>query len=178
MPFATLDQEALFGQSLFGKRVQADLARDSDTLSAENRRIEAELTAEELELTERRPGLPSTDFSVLAKTFDDKVKNIRSEQDRKAQSLQKHLEIERQNFLGQVGPVLTDLMRRLGVLALLDRNAILLAVDEIDITDEAIAAVDAKVGAGQTVDQTVPPAPADQGVPAPSTPTAPASAGQ
>ncbi|MBL9059861.1 MAG: hypothetical protein JNK88_07545, partial [Mangrovicoccus sp.] len=47
LPVATLDQEALFLKSAFGQRLQRDLETQRDALTAENRRIESELIAEE-----------------------------------------------------------------------------------------------------------------------------------
>ena len=51
-PFLTLDQDRLFSESAFGKRVAAELDSRSQALATENREIEAELYAEEQALTD------------------------------------------------------------------------------------------------------------------------------
>ena len=56
-PILTVDQEDLFTQSAFGRRIRAELEEASRALAAENRRMEAELTAEERTLTDRRGSL-------------------------------------------------------------------------------------------------------------------------
>ena len=145
---ATLDQEALFLNSAFGRRVTRDLERDRDALSAENRDIEAELIAEERALIGKRKTLPPEEFAPLAEAFDEKVQGIREEQDRKGRALQLQLDQHRQRFLAEIGPVLTELLRERGAQVLLDRTVVLIAVEGIDITQAAIDAIDTRLGDG------------------------------
>ncbi len=155
-PIVTLDREALFRRSAYGQRLQRDLERDSEALAAENRRIEAELIAEEQALTERRSALPPAEFADLAQAFDVKVQAIRDTQDRKARGLQQRLEEGQQRFLSSIGPILADLMRSRQASLLLDANAVLIAIEGVDITESAIAAVDARLGDGGTPGLTAP----------------------
>ena len=53
-PILLLNQERLLSASLYGQRIQREVDVAGSALAAENRRIEAELTEEELRLTERR----------------------------------------------------------------------------------------------------------------------------
>jgi Skp family chaperone for outer membrane proteins len=145
---ATLDQEALFLNSAFGRRVTGELERDRDALTEENRAIETELIAEERALIDQRAALPPDEFAPLAEAFDAKVERIRTEQDRKGRALQVQFEEARQRFLSEVGPVLTDLLRARGAQVLLDRGAVLISVEGVDITAAAIAAIDARLGDG------------------------------
>lgn len=148
LPIATLDEEALFLGSAFGQRVTRELEGDRNALATENRQIEAELIAEERALIAQRNALPAADFAPLAEAFDLKVQRIREEQDRKGRSLQSKVEEYRQQFLSEIGPVLTDLLGSIGAQVLLDRAAVLVAVGGIDITGAAIAAIDARLGDG------------------------------
>ena len=75
----TLDQERLFAQSAYGKRVVAEIEEASRVLAAENREIEARLAAEEKDLTVRRATLTAAEFRPLADGFDAKVTRIRAE---------------------------------------------------------------------------------------------------
>lgn len=185
VPIATLDQEALFLRSAFGQRLQRDLETQRDALAAENRRIEAGLIAEEQALTEKRKTLAPGEFGPLAQDFDRKVESIRSEQDAKARALQQRLDRERQLFLSQVGPVLAEILRTRGALVLIDSAAVLIAAAGVDITDQAIAAIDARLGDGSGVERSAPDGPAPGvppeafGVPvAPVAPQVPAPQGQ
>jgi Skp family chaperone for outer membrane proteins len=187
LPIATLDQEALFLRSAFGQRLQRDLETQRDALAAENRRIETGLIAEEQALTEKRKTLAPGEFTPLAQDFDRKVESIRSEQDAKARALQQRLDRERQLFLSQVGPVLAEILRTRGALVLIDSAAVLIAAAGVDITDQAIAAIDARLGDGSGLDRSAPAGPAPGvppeafGVPvapaAPATPELPATPG-
>lgn len=144
----TLDQERLFAESLWGKRVAAGIEADSAALAAENRRIEAELTAEERKLTDERAGMDAAAFRAAADAFDARVTEIRRAQDERAREIGRRTEIERQKFFAAALPALSEALRAQGALVILDRRAIFLAADIIDVTDEMIAAVDKAIGTG------------------------------
>ena len=69
-PILTLDQERLFEGSGVSARVSSEVERLTQELADENRRIEAELVAEELELTEKRAELDPETFREMADAFD------------------------------------------------------------------------------------------------------------
>jgi Skp family chaperone for outer membrane proteins len=59
---------------------------------------------------------------------------------------------ERQRFFEAAVPVLGDLAREAGAVAILSRQAIILSFDRIDVTDAAIARLDATLGDGRESD--------------------------
>lgn len=143
MPVLTLDQERFFTESAFGR---ASLERERQALRAldeENKRIEAELIAEEQALTELRRTLPQAEFTAQAEAFDRKVEQIRDAQDSKAEELTKARDTDRQAFLKAAIPVLGELLGERKAVAILDKTGIILSLSAIDVTDEAIARVDA-----------------------------------
>lgn len=148
-PLVTLDQDRLFVQSAFGTRLQRELEQARAELGAENRQIEAALIAEEQGLTVERDTVPPAEFAQMAAAFDTKVQRIRQEQDRKSALLQERLEDQRAEFLNAVGPVLIDLLQDRGAVGIIDRNAVLLSFEGLDITDDAIALIDARLGDGE-----------------------------
>lgn len=143
-PILTIDQDRLFRDSRAGQEMVQALEVDSAALAAENRRIEAELVAEELDLTTRRANLPSEDFQALAKAFDEKVVSIRREQDAKARALAQRRETDQQDFYRRALPLVAEIVRERGAVAVLERGTVILAADQIDITDSAIALIDAE----------------------------------
>lgn len=148
MVVLTLDQDRLFLESRFGK---ASLAREGDAsraLEQENNRIEAELVAEEQDLTARRATLPAAEFSALAAAFDTKVERIRDEQDAKVRAVALARDEDRKAFLRAIGPVLGELMGEKGAVAILDKSTVIVSLIAIDVTDEAIARVDAVLPIG------------------------------
>lgn len=147
----TVDQERLFTETLWGKRMQADLETASRALQAENRKIESALTTEEKLLTDKRVTMASDEFRALADEFDKRVTGIRAAQDGKARELTTRRDADRKAFLDAVLPIMGEVMTARGAVAILDSRAILLSVKSIDATDAIVAAIDAKFGDGSAV---------------------------
>jgi Skp family chaperone for outer membrane proteins len=143
----TLDQERLFNGSRVAQRVSEEIERRMQELAAENREIEADLNAQELDLTQRRSTLPPTEFRALADAFDEKVQAIRVQQDEKERALLLMQEQEQQNFLRRISPVLAEIVRERRAVVVLDRRTVFLSADTVDITDEAIARINAALDA-------------------------------
>lgn len=144
----TLDQDGFFTGSAFGKASLAREAAETRALEAENTRIEQALIVEEQDLTERRATLPVDEFAALARDFDARVEQIRTDQDAKARAVSRRRDEDRQRFLQAAVPVLGSLLSEQGAVAILDKNAIILSLTAIDVTDAAISKVDAALGDG------------------------------
>jgi Skp family chaperone for outer membrane proteins len=142
-PLLTLDQDRLFLESDFGKATVERERVATTALEQENRRIEAELVAEEQALTDARATLTPEDFAAKAEAFDAKVERIRTEQDAKARRLTDGREQDRKVFLEIAVPVLGELLGDKKATAILDKNLVILSLSAVDITDEAIARVNA-----------------------------------
>ena len=174
-PLLVIEPDRQFAGTRYGRAVQARLKAQGDALEAENRRIEANLEAEEKRLTDRRPNLPPEEFRALAEEFDLKVEGIRNAQDAKARALNLEADTARETFFATALPALAGLMQERGAVAILDRKAVLASFDVIDVTDAAITRIDVVLGEGPSaVAEDAPaeaapePAPADG-----SAPTAP-----
>jgi Skp family chaperone for outer membrane proteins len=168
-----IDFERAFAESAFGARISAELEAEGQAIAAENRRIEAELVEEERSLTQRRATMESGAFRVLAEAFDEKVQRLRREQDEKARSLGSRGEAARRQFAEAARPVLGALMQEAGAAVILELRAVFVAVDAIDVTDEAVDRIDTAIGDGGALTpspQTTPEIPAP-----PATPEAPAA---
>ena len=147
----TIAPERLYNESAFGERIAREMEAEGAEIAAENRRIEAELTAEEKELTEIRNDLSTPDFRERAAAFDEKVQRLRREQDEKARALGQKADEARRALLAAAQPLLTQLMIDSGAVAILDRRAVLLSIDAVDITDQAILRVDTRFGDGAEI---------------------------
>lgn len=142
-PLLTLDQERLFLESDFGKATIERERVATAALEQENRTIETELIAEEQALTEARAAMTPEEFAAKAEAFDAKVQQIRTAQDAKARRLTEGREQDRKAFLEIAVPVLGELLGDKKATAILDKNLVILSLSAIDITDEAIARVNA-----------------------------------
>ncbi len=146
-PVLTLNQERLYQQSDFGKRVQAEIAEASRKLQVENQKIQAELIAEEQRLTDERPAMEVDAFQEPAADFDTRVVSIRAAQDAKATEIRNRAEAERARFFELAFPVLFSLVEETGAVAILNSTSVIFSVRQIDITESAIARINEQIGA-------------------------------
>lgn len=147
-PILTIESDRFFAQSAFGQRVAREIEAEGAILAAENREIEADLTAEEKALTDQRAGMDPAAFRVLADTFDEKVQTMRRTQDTKSRTLSLRDEADRVTFINAAGPILEILMRDAGAAVILERRTVFLSANAIDVTDDAIRRMDAAIGDG------------------------------
>jgi Skp family chaperone for outer membrane proteins len=144
----TLDQEALFSRSLFGKALRAAIAKDASIAEAETRKIDADLEVEERDLTEKRANMPAEQFRLLAEAFDTKVKDMRAQREAAASALRDKEAAARQLFVAEVTQIIGDYMIQRGATAIVDKKAIIVQLSAIDITTDIVALIDQKLGDG------------------------------
>lgn len=164
----TLDEERLFRDSQFGKAILARQEAAAQALTAENRQIEAALEAEERGLTDQRATMTREAFQPLSEAFNIKVEGIRRAQDTKTRALNRQFDEERQRFFGAVRPVLARVMQDRGAVAIIDKRAVFVGFEDLDITAAAVAALDATLGDGGP-----PPQPAPEITPQTTAPSQP-----
>lgn len=144
-----VDPERLFEETLLGQRMAADHRAAREKLAARNRKLEAELEAEEKRLTELRAETSPEEFRDMADAFDAKVQEIRRDSDRRVRDLERDRERMPLMFLRRVEPVLLNLMRETGSKVMLDARTVLFRAEVIDITGVAIKRIDEEIGEGQ-----------------------------
>lgn len=150
-PVLVLRSGDLFEKSAFGRASRARFEAESQALLAENREIEQALEAEELALTEQRATLPADEFRKLAEAFDAKVEEIRTARDAKSRDITRAFEEDRKRLLQDALPVLAEIMTDFGAAVILEQSQVIVNLDTIDVTDRAIALIDAAVGADGTL---------------------------
>ena len=148
LQFRTLDEEALFTASLFGQRVQREIEQASRALEQENADLLARLTAREQELTEARATLPPADFRAAADAFDLEAEEIRRTQAEKRQRLATYRDAEQRRFFQMSLPILQAVLVSTGAQVVIDARAVILGVEGMDLTREAIDAVNQGLGDG------------------------------
>lgn len=148
MSILTIESDRFFAESAFGRRIADEIDTASQDLAAENRQIEASLTDEEKDLTEKRATMEPDEFRVLADAFDTKVQGIRRAQEAKGRALASRGDNGRVAFLRAARPVLSKLMHDFGASIILERGSVFFSSNASDITDEAIRMIDAEIGDG------------------------------
>ena len=147
-PILVIDQDRLFSETRLGAASLAEIEQAANDLKTENQQIEEQLITEERALTEQRAALPADEFRALADDFDTRVQRIRGEQDEKARTLTRAQENARSDFFRDVAAIISDIVREKGALVVIDRRNVFLSAEQIDITNEAIARVNAAAKTG------------------------------
>lgn len=148
----TISAERLYANSAFGRRIAAEIEAEGAVLAAENESIVAELSREEQDLAERRQDMEPAAFRALADAFDAKVQAHRESQRSKLAALSARNDAARVAFFELAQPVLEALMQESGAGVILERSSVFLSLNATDITDAAIARIDASIGDGADLD--------------------------
>lgn len=137
----TVDMTKLLRSSEFGKNIIAanNIARKK--LQSENEELEKKLLLEEKELSELRKTLSVEEFRPKALEFDKRVSTIRAEQGKKEEILNKKVRKEETDFFKRIYPLLYEILIERGGLILVDQRNIILWDNSVDITDDAIQAI-------------------------------------
>ena len=148
----TVDLTRLLRSSEFGKNIIAanNIARKK--LQSENKELEKKLLLEEKELSELRKTLSNEEFRPKALEFDKRVTIIREEQGKKEEFLNKKVRKEESDFFKKIYPFLYEILIARGGLILVDQRNVILWDNSVDITDDAIEAINQALGSGVKFD--------------------------
>ncbi len=141
-----VSQDELFSNSALGKDILQLEQDERNALIEEGRKIGADFEAEEKHLTVLRDTLPADEFQGLADAFDAKVVAARASQKTNDSNLVANIEARRRAFYGVITPILAKVMQRYNASVILDRRSALLFDRNLDITREAIDALDKAYG--------------------------------
>ncbi len=143
-----INSDRLYLETLFGRRLAADLAVEITEVQLENDRIVATLTEEERSLTQRRPDMTPEAFRAEAEAFDEKVQEVRRARDSKNAELQESSAQARAAFEARTQGIIANVMLERGAAMVMEERNVLLSVRSANITDEVIARIDAALGDG------------------------------
>ena len=137
----TVDMSKLLKFSEFGKSIIAANNSARKELQSENEELEKKLLLEEKKLSELRKTLSIEEFRPKALEFDKKVTIIRAEQGNKEEFLNKKARKEESDFFKKIYPLLYKILIERGGLILVDQRNIILWDNSVDITNDAIQAI-------------------------------------
>ncbi|SFS09721.1 OmpH family outer membrane protein [Yoonia litorea] len=143
-----IDSDRLYLESDFGRRVAADLAEQAAEIQAENDRIVESLTQEERSLTLRRPEMTPEAFRAESEAFDAKVQEVRRVRDAKNVEFQRANAEARVEFEERIQGIVAGIMLERGATLVMEQRNVVLSIRSANITDEAIARVNAQLGDG------------------------------
>lgn len=143
-----INSDRLYLETLYGRRLAADLNVQITEVQLENDRIVATLTEEERSLTQRRPDMTPEAFRAEAEAFDAKVQDVRQARDAKNAELQEISAQARAEFESRTQGIIANVMLERGAVMVMEERNVLLSVRAANITDEVIARIDAALGDG------------------------------
>ena len=143
-----IDSERLFFETRYGQRLSQELTSMAANMQSENDQIVETLTQEERSLTARRPTMSVEEFREEAEAFDVKVQEVRRVRDAKNVELQVATAEARSQFEERVQAIVVEIMIARGAAVVMDQRNVVLSVRAANITEEAIARIDAELGDG------------------------------
>ena len=142
-PVLVIDPERVYVESEKGQALRAELDALFAEVQAENDRIVQDLVAEEQDLAARRPDMDPAAFREEAEAFDQKAQDIRRARDAKQADLNRQATEARAQFFDELRPIVGQILIERGGVTVLDSRSVYLVLRSADITDDAIAALDA-----------------------------------
>lgn len=162
-PVFVVDESEVFRGTKYGARLIDDYRATITRLTEESEKIASALEEEERGLAARRAEMEREAFLELAEEFNTRANEIRQERLDAAENAKAQFYAAQQGFAENVQPILFQLLRQRGGVVLLDRRSVIYGLEQIDLTQDAIAEVDRTLGEGPRID-----APLDMTAPGPS----------
>ena len=107
--------------------------------SEEDSKKEDELIIKEREkLIEQQSVMAPEAFEVKVADFEKKVQSYQIERQEKLRRLDRMVQEARASILDEVKPIINDYASELGITVILEKNAVILSADDMDMTDQVI----------------------------------------
>ena len=107
--------------------------------SEEESKKEDELIIKEREkLIEQQSVMAPEAFEVKVADFEKKVQSYQIERQEKLRKLDQMVQSARAKILEEVKPIINEYASELGITVILEKNAVILSADDMDMTDDVI----------------------------------------
>ena len=107
--------------------------------SEEDSKKEDELIIQEREkLIEQQSVMAPEAFEVKVADFEKKVQTYQIERQEKLRKLDQMVQAARASILYEVKPIINDYANELGITVILEKNAVIMSADDMDMTDQVI----------------------------------------
>jgi len=115
-PIMVIDFERVFGETLYGQRIAAEIDAERELVQSENDRLAAELLSEESDLTAARTTMDQESFRTAAEAFNEKAQTVRASREEEQARLVNLRDTERARFVERIQPVISSMMRERGAI--------------------------------------------------------------
>lgn len=138
-----IDRQRVLSESDPARRLRAAEQVRRTTLRQDLDDIQAELEAEEAEISDLRGKVSSAEFDERVQAFDAHVREARSRSQALGTALQTEFEAARKRLVAELGPVLSAMLAAHEADVVLDVRSVLIARPGLDVTEEAIVRLNA-----------------------------------
>ncbi len=142
MPVAIIDLSKIIETSAAGKDLQAKFKTRRDSLQKEAVAYEKDLRSKEQALLDSRKTLDEKGFNEKKKTFETDLKSKRESVMKKNMDLEKAKNEALKGIQGNVAKICADIAEQKKIQAVLDRSAVVIAQESLDITADVIKKLD------------------------------------
>lgn len=107
--------------------------------SEEESKSEDDLIIKERErLIEQQSVMAPEAFEIKVADFEKKVQTYQIERQEKLRKLDQMVQMARAKILEEVKPIINEYAKELGITVILEKNAVVMSADEMDMTDQVI----------------------------------------
>ncbi|MBI1261814.1 MAG: hypothetical protein GC184_08815 [Rhizobiales bacterium] len=140
-----VSMETLFTQSKAAQSLRTQVQAEGKKLQDKDKSVKSSLEADMKKLSEQRSLLTQEDVQKKFQAIQEREAKHEQEMRAKAQAIQLGGEQARGEIAKALGPIFADIMKSKGGSIMLDRAAVVAGGVDLDVTAEALKALDAKM---------------------------------
>lgn len=140
-----VNTQQIFNESKVGQSIRTQLQDQAKKLQAEDKKGSEALQAEAKKLSEQRSLLSADDFKKKVAALEKKEADRQEKMRARGDALQLGVNKARAEVEAAIRPIFADIMKKNGATLLLDQSVVLAGGVDLDVTAEALKALDAKV---------------------------------
>ncbi len=143
-PILVVDMNRIQRDSAVGRSVREQVEGFRKKMRDKYESARAGLRRDEAELTRLRQTLPRAEFDARVSKFEARVRDFKRDQAADNAKINQFLATANEIVRKRIEPILQKLMRERGAPVILHRHSVVAAVNALDVTEEAIALLDAE----------------------------------
>jgi outer membrane protein len=142
---AFIDMNRILKESKVGISVEKELTKIHETKLKNFKKIEEELKKEEIDLISKRNILAREEFEKNVKNLNDRAQKYQNERRNWFDQITQKRNTARSQVLDSLDPILTEYFKQNQLSLMLYKRNIVIATDELDITDKIIDKLNKKL---------------------------------
>ena len=113
---------------------ESKAAKDAE----DSKKEDDQIIKEREKLIEQQSVMAPEAFEIKVADFEKKVQTYQIERQEKLRKLDQMVQEARASILDEVKPIINDYANELGITVILEKNAVIMSADDMDMTDQVI----------------------------------------